>query len=352
MRSSSSSGSERDPPVGSGQDSPRGAERDRGGDSERDRGGDSERDGAGLADEGWVPETAVELDLALGGERDFVVDPATEAERLAAFDVLRITAGNAGPLTLSGTNTWIVERDPAYVIDPGPALEEHLEAVLAAIEERGGLGGIALTHDHSDHAEACAALRAVHPAPLAAARGGDVDVALTDGARFGPLTAVPTPGHSMDHYALVSERVCFTGDAVLGEGSVFISPYPGALNAYLNGLVHLCTLDLEVLCPGHGPAIWEPVAKLQECIGHRYDREHRLLVAFSEGRRTVADLLDAAWWDVPAELRPAAAITLSAHLDKLEEEGSLPAEVERPSWDAAGWEALPWGELPHEDSSF
>jgi glyoxylase-like metal-dependent hydrolase (beta-lactamase superfamily II) len=335
MRSSSSSGSDRDPPVGSGQDSPHGGERDAG----------------DLADGGWVPETAVELDLALGGERDFVVDGATEAERLAAFDVVRITAGNAGPLTLSGTNTWIVERNPAYVIDPGPALEEHLEAVLAAIAERGGLGGIALTHDHSDHAEACAALRAVYPVPLAAARG-DVDVALTDGAHFGPLTAVPTPGHSLDHYALIAERVCFTGDAVLGEGSVFISPYPGALNAYLNGLVHLCTLDLEVLCPGHGPAIWEPVAKLQECIGHRYDREHRLLMAFSEGRRTVADLLDAAWWDVPEELRPAAAITLSAHLDKLEEEGSLPAEVERPSWDAAGWEALPWGELPHEDSSF
>lgn len=296
----------------------------------------------------WVPESAAELDLTLAGETGFSTDPLSEARRLAAFDVLRVRAENSSPLTLSGTNTWIVDRDPAYVVDPGPALRQHVERVVAAVDARGGLGGIALTHDHIDHVEAVNALRGVRPAPLAAVRGEGVDVTLADGVRFGPFTAVPTPGHSPDHYALVAERVCFTGDAVLGEGSAFIAPYPGALNAYLNALVHLCTLDLDVLCPGHGPAIWEPVAKLQQYIGHRYEREHRLLMALAEGARTVQELLDKAWWDVPAELRPAAAITLAAHLDKLEEEGSLPAGVERPRWGEAVWEDDSWDELSRE----
>ena len=299
----------------------------------------------------WVPETAAELDLALAGEEGFSVNPLAEARRLAAFDVLRLRAENPGPLTLSGTNTWIVDRDPAYVIDPGPALRQHLERVVAAVDARGGLGGIALTHDHTDHIESVNALRGLRPAPLAAARGSGIDVRLADDVRFGPLTAVSTPGHAPDHFALVADRVCFTGDAVLGEGSAFIAPYPGALNAYLNGLVHLCTIDLEVLCPGHGPAIWEPVAKLQESIGHRYDREHRLLLALTEGARTVRELLDKAWWDVPTELRPAAAITLAAHLDKLEEEGSLPAGVERPRWGEAVWEDDSWAELSREPPS-
>jgi glyoxylase-like metal-dependent hydrolase (beta-lactamase superfamily II) len=309
--------------------------------SDRDPAPDSDQGAAGTeSDSEWVPETAVELDLALGGELGFSVDPLAEGRRLAAFDVLRLRAENPGPLTLSGTNTWIVDRDPAYVIDPGPALRQHVERVVAAVDARGGLGGIALTHDHSDHVESVNTLRNLRPAPLAASRGSGIDVMLTDGVRFGPLTAVPTPGHSPDHYALVAERVCFTGDAVLGEGSALVLPYPGALNAYLNGLIHLCTLDLDVLCPGHGPAVWEPVAKLEESIGHRYDREHRLLAALAEGARSVEELLDRAWSDVPAEMRPAAAITLAAHLDKLEEEGSLPAGVERPNWGEAAWEGI------------
>jgi glyoxylase-like metal-dependent hydrolase (beta-lactamase superfamily II) len=321
-------------------------------DSDSDPAADFDQDApdAGLESAAdWAPETAAELDLALAGEADFTVDPLAEARRLAAFDVLRLRAENPGPLTLSGTNTWVVDRDPAYVIDPGPALRQHLERVVAAVDARGGLGGIALTHDHTDHIESVNALRNLRPAPLAAARGSGIDVTLTDGVRFGPLTAVPTPGHAPDHYALVADRVCFTGDAVLGEGSAFIAPYPGALNAYLNGLVHLCTLDLEVLCPGHGPAVWEPVAKLQECVGHRYDREHGLLMALAEGSRTVEELLDKAWRDVPADLRPAAAITLAAHLDKLEEEGSLPAGVERPRWGEAVWEDDSWAELSGEN---
>lgn len=261
----------------------------------------------------------------------FDIDPVYEAQRLAGYDVVRVRAENSGPLTLSGTNTWIVGAHPAYVIDPGPALPRHIERLLAVIDARGGLGGIALTHDHHDHSEAIDALREQRPAPLAAAALRSADVKLREGTNFGPLRAVPTPGHARDHVALATDRACFTGDAVLGEGSVFIEAYPGSLAGYLEGLARLATLDVDVLCPGHGPPIWEPENKIEEYIAHRYEREHRVLLALADGRRSVRELLDYAWSDVPEQLRPAATITLAAHLDKLEEEGVLPVGVQRPS---------------------
>jgi glyoxylase-like metal-dependent hydrolase (beta-lactamase superfamily II) len=245
--------------------------------------------------------------------------------------VVRVRAENPGLLTLSGTNTWIVGRDPAWVIDPGPALAEHLDSLVKLIAQRGGLGGIALTHDHHDHSEAVPLLRERLPAPLAAGRG-EADVTLLDGQAFGPFEAVYTPGHAGDHFALTAGSMCFTGDAVLGEGSVFISPEPHALAGYLAGLERLRDRGFDVLCPGHGPAIWDARAKLDEYINHRLERERKLRGALDMGCRSVGDLLDAAWSDVPAQMRGVAAITLAAHLDKLEEEGLLPDGVERPSW--------------------
>jgi glyoxylase-like metal-dependent hydrolase (beta-lactamase superfamily II) len=253
------------------------------------------------------------------------------------YKIGRVRAPNPGPLTLSGTNTWVVGRSPAWVIDPGPALHAHVERLLAAIDARGGLGGVALTHDHADHSEAVGALLQARPAPLAAGRG-DVDVTLEDGIRFGPFQAVSTPGHAPDHFALVANGACFTGDAVLGDGSVFISPYPGAMSGYLLGLERLrLREDFDVLCPGHGPPVWDAHAKLDQYIGHRVDRENGLIVALGEGRRTVSELLDAVWHEVPEALRPLATATLAAHLDKLEEERALPADVERPEFEDAVW---------------
>jgi glyoxylase-like metal-dependent hydrolase (beta-lactamase superfamily II) len=253
---------------------------------------------------------------------------SSEAQRLARRGIVRLRAENPGPLTLSGTNTWIAGRDPAWVVDPGPALPDHVDALCAELSLRGGLGGIALTHDHGDHCEAVALLRERHPAPLAAGRG-KVDVRLADGARFGPFEAVFTPGHAPDHFALIAGDACFTGDAVLGEGSVFIAPDPGALSGYLDALARLRERDLGVLCPGHGPPAWDPRERLTEYIEHRLDRERRLLDALARGARTADELLDAAWSDVPEIMRPAAAVTLAAHLDKLAEEGRLPCDVER-----------------------
>ncbi len=251
-----------------------------------------------------------------------------ETERLSRLGVARLRAPNPGPLTLSGTNSWVVGRDPAWVIDPGPAIDEHLAALGAEIDRRGGLGGVAITHEHGDHVEALDALLRRSPAPLAAARA-DADVVLADGVCFGPLRALSTPGHAPEHFAFVAGGVCFTGDAVLGEGSVFVAPDPGAMAAYLEALRRLRELELAVLCPGHGPAVWAPRDHIDAYLEHRLERERRLLEALAEGRRTTEELLDAAWSEVPVPLRAAAAVTLRAHLDKLADEDRLAPDVQR-----------------------
>jgi glyoxylase-like metal-dependent hydrolase (beta-lactamase superfamily II) len=260
----------------------------------------------------------------------------SEAQLLAPHEILRVLAPNPGPLSLAGTNTWLIARDPTWVVDPGPLIESHTERVLAAVEERGGLGGVALTHDHLDHSQALDELLAAHPAPLAAGRAG-ADVQLADGVQFGPLHALATPGHAPDHFALCARGACFTGDAVLGEGTVFISPYPGAMSSYMRALERLRALDLDLLCPGHGPLVRDPARKLDEYLEHRRERERNLIAALAAGRRSAAELLDAVWSDVPAPLRGAAGATLAAHLDKLEQEQRLPAGVERPRFEPAKW---------------
>jgi glyoxylase-like metal-dependent hydrolase (beta-lactamase superfamily II) len=253
-------------------------------------------------------------------------------DTLAALDLALVRAENPSLFTLQGTNTWLVGRGPCTVIDPGPALPAHLERVLTAARDRGGLGGIAVTHDHPDHADGVAALRAAAggDVPVAAARLAGADVRLGDGDTFGPLRAVATPGHAPDHLAFVSGRALFSGDAVLGHGSVFVFPDPGALRGYLAALERLEGLALDVICPGHGPLVLDPAAKLREYREHRLDRERRLLAALEAGVRSVDELLAQAWPDADPALRLPATVTLAAHLDKLDEEGRLPDGVERP----------------------
>ena len=215
-------------------------------------------------------------------------------------------ADNPSALTLDGTNSYIAEH---FVVDPGPADDSHVAAIRRATNDR--IEGVVLTHSHADHSEAADLF--------------DAPVTLPgDGESVGPFTAVGTPGHSADSVCLLMGRVCFTGDTVLGSGSVFIAPGEGSLSAYLESLRRLRALDLEVLCPGHGPYVWDPAAKLDEYIAHRLDRERRLVEALDAGLRGEDELLDAAWSEVPDELRGAAALTLRAHLQKLREEGRLP----------------------------
>ena len=121
----------------------------------------------------------------------------------------------------------------------------------------------------------------------------------------------------------VAGRDAFTGDAVLGEGSVFVS---GRLIEYLDGLRRLRALDLERIHPGHGDEVDDPNAKLDQYLAHRLDRERKLLAALEAGARSEDELLDAAWADAPAAVRPFAAITLRAHLEKLRQEGRIPVK--------------------------
>lgn len=229
--------------------------------------------------------------------------------------VVRIRAANPSPLTLDGTNTYLVE---GWVVDPGPDDPAHLDRVLAMAD--GGIEGIVLTHSHADHSEG---------APALARLVGRVEVVSpAEGETVGPLTALATPGHAADHVCLLYGRTCFTGDTVLGSGSVFIAPGEGSLSAYLDSLRRLAELDLEVLCPGHGPYVTNPGAKLDEYIAHRLERERALLTALESGARAESELLDRAWADVPDHLRPAAGLTLRAHLEKLAEEGRVPDDLD------------------------
>lgn len=235
--------------------------------------------------------------------------------------VIRVRAENPSPLTLDGTNTYVVGR---WVVDPGPEDPGHLERVLAAAG--GELDGIVLTHGHADHAEGAESL---------AARAGFDGVVTRpgEGERIGPFEAMATPGHAPEHVCLILDtHVCFTGDTVLGEGSVFVAPGEGAagqssLGAYLDSLRRLRALDLRVLCPGHGPFVHDPLARLDQYLEHRLSRERALLEALEAGARSEDELLEAAWGDVPRALRGAAALTLAAHLEKLREERRVPAEL-------------------------
>ena len=225
-------------------------------------------------------------------------------------------ADNPSPMTLDGTNTYVVAR---WVIDPGPGDQAHLDAVMAAAG--GSIEGIVLTHDHFDHAQGAEPLAAMADgAPIRHPGGGDA---------AGPFAVVASPGHSRDSVCLLHDRVCFSGDTVLGEGSVFVPADGGGLAVYLAALERLLELDLDVICPGHGPIVWDPRRRITQYIEHRLERERKVLAALAAGAQTNDEILERAWDDAPIDsvpmLRAAAAATLEAHLDKLRAEGRLPA---------------------------
>jgi glyoxylase-like metal-dependent hydrolase (beta-lactamase superfamily II) len=229
--------------------------------------------------------------------------------------VTRVRAQNPSPMTLDGTNTYVAA---AWVIDPGPDDEAHLHAILEAAG--GPLAGVILTHDHFDHAAGAERL---------AATAGGVPIRHPGaGDDAGPFEAVPSPGHSTDSVCLIHDGVCFTGDTVLGQGSVFVPGDGGGLVGYLAALEHLLELDFDVICPGHGPVVWNPRERIRHYIEHRLEREQKVLDALAAGARSKDEILERAWDDAPITsvpmLRAAAAATLDAHLDKLRAEGRLP----------------------------
>jgi glyoxylase-like metal-dependent hydrolase (beta-lactamase superfamily II) len=218
-------------------------------------------------------------------------------------------------MTLEGTNTYVYGSDPCAVIDPGDDSPAHLDAIRAAAAERGGIGLVLLTHSHRDHSKGADQLGAEVVLP----KGGETHAG---------LRVLATPGHAADHVCFLSEDgVCFSGDLVLGLGSTIVPPGGGALAAYMRSLRLLREEELELICPGHGPWIADPAAKLAEYLEHREMRERRLLAALEAGERSRSALLSTVWDDVPAELLPMAAMAMEAHLEKLEEEDRLPRDL-------------------------
>ena len=239
-------------------------------------------------------------------------------------DVARLVAPNPGPMTLEGTNTYVVGRDPAVVIDPGPADRGHIEAIRAEADGRGGIGFVLLTHSHADHAEGVEML-GVEPTPI-----GDAD-------EVQGLRAMDTPGHSRDHVCFIHPVSVvsaaglvdvFAGDLILGEGSTIVPPAAqgGSLAGYMDSLRKLQALKIELIYPGHGPVITDPAAKIAEYVAHREEREARLIAALESGERSRVALLNRVWDDVPADLRAAAAYAMQAHVEKLVAEGKLREE--------------------------
>jgi glyoxylase-like metal-dependent hydrolase (beta-lactamase superfamily II) len=230
-------------------------------------------------------------------------------------EILRLVAPNPGAMTGAGTNTYLYGSGPCTVIDPGPDDAGHLGAIRAAAEGRGGIGTVLLTHSHGDHAAGAERL------------GADV-ILPSDGEEHGGLRALATPGHAADHVCfMTADAVCFSGDLVLGEGSTFVPPDGGSLAAYMHSLRLLQAEPIELICPGHGPWIEDPAAKLAEYVEHREMRERRLLAALDRGERSREALLAEVWDDVPPGLHQAAAMVMEAHLQKLEAEERLPGRL-------------------------
>ena len=237
--------------------------------------------------------------------------------------IVRLLAPNPGLFTLEGTNTWVVGSDPSIVIDPGPELEEHLDAVA---REAGSVAAVLVTHDHPDHAPGAPVLAARVGAPVFAYRLAGAE-RLRDGQRIlgggVELTAVHTPGHTSDHVALFDplSGSLFTGDAVVGRGTSFIDPPDGDLARYLRSLDRMLELGPRTIYPGHGPVVLRAGDKLREYLAHRREREEQIVAGLAEGPRTIAQLVGSIYAGYPEDVRPLAARSVLAHLLKLEDEG-------------------------------
>jgi glyoxylase-like metal-dependent hydrolase (beta-lactamase superfamily II) len=249
-----------------------------------------------------------------------------------------VLAPNPSPMTLEGTNTYLLgapSSGAVVVVDPGPDLLVHREAVEAALAERDAeVAAVVLTHHHADHAEAAGwaaswgvALHAFTPrlvkAEAAALRDGEV---LSHAGVA--IEAVHTPGHASDHLCLrVGDTgAILTGDHVLGRGTSVVAWPDGDMGAYLASLERLAALPADVLYPGHGPVVEDPAGKVAAYLAHRHEREEQVLAALRGGATTPAGIVAVVYADVDPILHPAAERSVRAHLDKLVAEGSIRVE--------------------------
>jgi glyoxylase-like metal-dependent hydrolase (beta-lactamase superfamily II) len=262
--------------------------------------------------------------------------------------IRRVLAPNPGMMTGPGTNTYLVGEREIAVIDPGPNIAAHLEAIQT--QAGAPITQIWLTHAHPDHATAVHALREATgaalmawpvpnptyaipslPAPDRALADGD-DITL-DGEHYQVLHC---PGHASDHLCFFrpADGALFTGDVVVGLGTVVIAPPDGDLAQYLVSLERLLALPATVILPGHGDPITAPQAKLQEYIDHRLAREAQVLAGLAAGPTTIGALVASIYAAVDPRVHPVAAQQVHGHLVKLEAEGKVARQGE--AWRQVG----------------
>ena len=265
-----------------------------------------------------------------------------------------IQAPNPSPMTHTGTNTWVVGRGRVAVIDPGPGLDRHLRAILAALDPGETVAHILVTHAHADHSTLAPALRAATGAPVLAFGGATAgrsprmamleagvgggegldhafapDSLLADGDVVeGPdwqLQALHTPGHIGGHLCLALGTEVFTGDHVMGWAPSLVSPPDGDMAAYMASLERLATGRWTRFLPGHGPVIKDPATRIAALIAHRRGRETQILQALAGGPLTLPALVARVYADTPRALHPAAGRNALAHLIDLTDRGLVSA---------------------------
>ena len=251
-----------------------------------------------------------------------------------------VRANNPSPMTLEGTNSYVLDcgDGAALVLDPGPNMPEHLDALVDAAAALGAtIRYIALTHGHGDHAAAVATLAARTGAPVYAhpqcAVAHDADLPLESDWNVGALMlrVMDAPGHTFDHVILYEPRdgALFTGDTILGRGTTVVAPPGGAMRPYQRTLERLLHEfgEARVIHGGHGPPIDDPRAKIVEYIEHRHMREGQVIDALRAGARTIPELVRAIYAPSSNLLSAAMARQILAHLLALESEGRVVATL-------------------------
>jgi glyoxylase-like metal-dependent hydrolase (beta-lactamase superfamily II) len=263
---------------------------------------------------------------------NFLTEP--EPQRGAALPVIegitRIVAPNPGAFTYHGTNTYLIEGSRGFtVLDPGPDDPGHLQAILAATGAR--VARILLSHTHADHLDGLPALRAATGAPACGFhRSADPrftpDMPIRDGDEIDGWTALHTPGHAADHLCFVRpDGVAFTADHVMSWSTSVVSPPGGNMRQYFASLERMLARDDRLHLPGHGPAMAEPRAYVHQLLDHRRQREAAIVAALAAGPQTASELVEALYVGLAERLKPAAARSVTAHLEKLGEEGRAAA---------------------------